>query len=115
MSSSESGFSLLEVMAAVAVLGFTVAALLKLASAGLALARDVRETTALVSAADGQLRAAVSGGQLEEGLSTKDGIDSEVVSTAYGDDGGRVLMKITVTARDKTSGAAYTLTTLKER
>lgn len=115
MSSSESGFSLLEVMAAVAVLGFTVAALLKLASLGLTLARDVRETTALVSAADGQLRAALAGGLLEEGPFSKDGIECEVESVPYGEDQDSAVMKITVTARDKATGAAYTLTTLKER
>lgn len=115
MNSSESGFSLLEVMAAVAVLGFTVAALLKLASVGLLLARDVRETTVLVAAADGQLRAAVSGAQLEESPCSKGGVECEVESIPYGNDEGREVMKITVTARDKTSGAAYTLTTLKER
>ncbi|CAG1064993.1 hypothetical protein BAC1_00566 [uncultured bacterium] len=115
MSSSESGFSLLEVMAAIAVLGFTVAALLKLASVGLTLAKDVRETTALVAAADGQLRAAVSGGPLEERPSSKEGLECDVESVPYEGDEVRDLMKITVTARDKASGASYTLTTLKER
>jgi hypothetical protein len=68
-----------------------------------------------VVAADGQLRAAIAGGPPEEGLSSKDGIECWVESVRYGDDEGSEVMKITVTARDKTSGAEYKLTTLKER
>lgn len=114
--SGEDGFSLIEVVAAIAVLAFAITALLKLSSGGLRLARAVEDKTALVAAADGTLRAFLAEGARTEGLMRDDGnIECLAEVFPFRKEEGRAakLMKVVVTARNKATGAEFTLTSLK--
>lgn len=112
--SGQEGFSLLEVMAAVAVLAVAVAALLKLSSGGLRLARGVEDTTALVGAADEGLTAAMTEGVQESSFSSGN-IECRTQTFPFRnkEGNGRKMTKIIVTAKNKATGAEFTLTTLK--
>lgn len=111
----EKGFSLLEVMAAVVVLAVAVAALLKLSSGGLRLARGVQDTTALVAAADEKLTAVMAGDALHDGFYSDGDIECRTVSFPFRneEDSSRKVMKIIVTARNTTTGTEFILTSLK--
>lgn len=113
--SGEEGFSLLEVMAAVAVLAFAVAALLKLSSGGLRLARGAQDSTTLVAAADEGLLAAITGDAQAEGFFYEGTIECRTQAFPFRNKEGssQKLMKIIVTAKNTTTGAEFTLTTLK--
>lgn len=113
--SGEEGFSLLEVMAAVAVLAVAVAALLQLSSGGLRLARGVEDTTALVAAAGESLMAAMAGGAHAESFFSSGNIECRTQSFPFRNKEGssQKIMKIIVTAKNKATGAEFTLTTLK--
>lgn len=115
--SGESGFSLLEVMAAVAVLAVAVAALLKLSSGGLRLALGVQDTTALVAAADERLMAIMAGDAQTESFFSDGSIECRSASFPFrNEEGGRQkVMKIIVTARNPATGAEFTLTSLREQ
>lgn len=115
--SGESGFSLLEVMAAVAVLAVAVAALLKLSSGGLRLARGVQDTTALVAAADERLMAIMAGDAQTESFFSDGSIECRSASFPFRNEEGsrQKVMKIIVTARNTTTGAEFTLTSLREQ
>lgn len=115
--SGESGFSLLEVMAAVAVLAVAVAAILKLSSGGLRLARGVEDTTALVAAADERLMAIMAGDAQAESFFSDGSIECRSASFPFRNEEGsrQKVMKIIVTARDTATGAEFTLTSLREQ
>lgn len=115
--SGESGFSLLEVMAAVAVLAVAVAALLKLSSGGLRLARGVQDTTALVAAADERLMAIMAGDAQTESFFSDGSIECRSASFPFRNEEGsrQKVMKIIVTARNTATGAEFTLTSLREQ
>ena len=115
--SGESGFSLLEVMAAVAVLAVAVAALLKLSSGGLRLARGVQDTTALVAAADERLMAIMAGDAQTENFFSDGSIECRSASFPFRNEEGsrQKVMKIIVTARNTATGAEFTLTSLIEQ
>ena len=115
--SGESGFSLLEVMAAVAVLAVAVAALLKLSSGGLRLARGVQDTTALVAAADEHLVAIMAGDAQTESFFSDGSIECRSASFPFRNEEGsrQKVMKIIVTARNTETGAEFTLTSLIEQ
>lgn len=102
-------------MAAVAVLAVTVAALLKLSSVGLRLARGAEDSTALMAAADEGLRTAVAGGLQEKRVFNDGNIEYMVETVPYRKEEGRQhqVMKITVTARNTATGAEFTLATLR--
>lgn len=112
--SSQGGFSLLEVMAAVAVLGLLVTGLLELASSGLRLARSVDQRMALASAADEALSKALAG---EKELPSAGNIECAVEESLFvkkdGPRPGMVSMKVTAT--DRSTGSSLVLTMLKER
>lgn len=113
----ENGFSLIEVMAAVVVLAIAVAGLLQLSSGGLRLARHVEDRTALVAAADGMLRTFWTGGvKAKEILQETGDIEcrAEVFPFRQKEERTSKLVEIAVTARNKTTGAEYRLTSLKE-
>lgn len=114
--SGEEGFSLLEVMAAVAVLAIAVAALLKLSSGGLLLARGVQDRTALVAAAEESLAAAMAGGEQTRSILSEGNIECRVESLPFRKKEGsrEKVMKIIVTARSTATGAEFILTSLKE-
>lgn len=113
--SGQEGFSLLEVMAAVAVLAVAVAALLKLSSGGLRLARSVEDSTSLVAAAEESLLAATAGGVQVESFSSGGNIECRIQSFPFRNKEGssHKIMKIIVTAKNRSTGAEFTLTTLK--
>lgn len=113
--SREAGFSLLEVMAAVAVLAVAVAALLQLSSGGLRLARGVQESTALVAAADESLMTVITGGAQAESFFREGNIECRTRSFPFRnkEGGSRKIMKVIVTAKNTATGAEFTLTTLK--
>jgi prepilin-type N-terminal cleavage/methylation domain-containing protein len=113
--SGEEGFSLLEVMAAVAVLAVAVAALLKLSSGGLRLARGVEDKTTLVAAADESLMAAIAGDAQEESFFRDGNVECRTQTFPFRNKAGsgRRIMKIIVTAKNRATGAEFTLTTLK--
>ena len=115
--SGESGFSLLEVMAAVAVLAVAVAALLKLSSGGLRLARGVQDTTALVAAADERLMAIMAGDAQAESFFSDGSIECRSASFPFRNEEGsrQKVLKIIVTARNTETGAEFTLTSLIEQ
>jgi len=115
--SGESGFSLLEVMAAVAVLAVAVAALLKLSSGGLRLARGVQDTTALVAAADEHLVAIMAGDAQAESFFSDGSIECRSASFPFRNEEGsrQKVLKIIVTARNTETGAEFTLTSLIEQ
>ena len=115
--SGESGFSLLEVMAAVAVLAVAVAALLKLSSGGLRLARGVQDTTALVAAADERLMAIMAGDAQTESFFSDGSIECRSASFPFRNEEGsrQKVLKIIVTARNTETGAEFTLTSLIEQ
>ena len=115
--SGESGFSLLEVMAAVAVLAVAVAAPLKLSSGGLRLARGVQDTTALVAAADERLMAIMAGDAQTESFFSDGSIECRSASFPFRNEEGsrQKVMKIIVTARNTETGAEFTLTSLIEQ
>lgn len=113
--SGEEGFSLIEVTAAVAVLAVAVAALLKLSSGGLRLARGVEDTTTLVAAADESLMAAIAGDAQEESFFRDGNIECRTQTFPFRNKAGsgKRIMKIIVTAKNRATGAEFTLTTLK--
>lgn len=114
---NDKGFSLIEVMAAVVVLAIAVAGLLKLASGGLRLARSVEDKTALVAAADGMLRTFWTDGVKSNELQSDTGdieCRAEVFPFRQKDERASRVVKIVVTARNKTTGMEYRLTSLKE-
>ena len=115
--SGESGFSLLEVMAAVAVLAVAVAALLKLSSGGLRLARGVQDTTALVAAADERLMAIMAGDAQTESFFSDGSLECRSASFPFRNEEGsrQKVLKIIVTARNTETGAEFTLTSLIEQ
>ena len=102
-------------MAAVAVLAVAVAALLKLSSGGLRLARGVQDSTKLVAAAEESLVAATAGGAQAESLFSEGNIECRTQSFPFRNKEGssQKLMKIIVTAKNTATGAEFTLTTLK--
>lgn len=114
--SGQEGFSLLEVMAAVAVLAVAVAALLKLSSGGLKLARGVEDSTALVATADKSLIEAMAEGAQAENFFRDGNIECRTESVPFRnkEGSGKKMMKIIVTAKNKATGAEFTLTTLKK-
>lgn len=102
-------------MAAVAVLAVAVAALLKLSSGGLRLARSVEDTTSLVAAADEGLMAAITGGAQAESFFSNGNVECRTQAFPFRnkEGGSRKTMKVIVTAKNTATGAEFTLTTLK--
>lgn len=114
--SREEGFSLIEVVAALAVLAFAVTALLKLSSGGLRLARSVEDKTSVIVAADEALRAYLAGsGGAGLAASGSGDIECRTEVFPFGKKEGREskMMKVVVTARNISTGAEFKLTSLK--
>ncbi len=114
---NERGFTLIEVMASVAILGLAIGALLGLISGGLRLAAEMKEKTDIVVAAKERLSEAMSARGMEEGARagrTRDGIEWRLEILPFkDDDNGRRVYEVAVAARDPASGREFILRTLR--
>lgn len=111
------GFTLIEVMASVAIMGAALGVLLVLVSGGLRLAKETNGRTGLVLAASERI-GSMFDGLIEEGVSegvTGAGFAWRMEVYPYGEagDGGPSALKVVVTTRDLASGAEFRLTSLK--
>lgn len=115
-AASEAGFSLIEVVAAMAVLAFAAAALLRLASGGLSLARAANDRTELVAAASAALVSGPADGAWQRcGASGHLECRTEVLPFSRAAVGRGRLTKVVAAARSTATGAEFTLTTLREK
>ncbi|OGP13215.1 MAG: hypothetical protein A2054_05285 [Deltaproteobacteria bacterium GWA2_55_10] len=114
---AESGFTLIEVMASMVILGLAIGALLGLISGGLRLASDMKEKTDLVLAAKARLTQAMSSESVMEGAAagrTREGIEWRLEIVPFGAQDGRPrVFEVAVSAKDPVSGSEFFLTTLR--
>jgi general secretion pathway protein I len=119
---AQAGFSLLEVMAAVAILGIGIVMVIQLFSGGLGLAKASDDHTRKVLVAKEKMAGALLPDELKEGVTrgvTEDGFSWSVEISPYeakkGDDGAKArIFKVVVIAEGPGERkSSFTLTTLK--
>ncbi|WKZ32077.1 MAG: type II secretion system protein [Thermodesulfobacteriota bacterium] len=113
----KNGFTLIEVMASIAIMGAALGVLLALVAGGLRLAKEANGRTGLVLAASERFGSMFEG-LMEEGVSegvTGDGFAWRMEAYPYGAavDGAPRLLKVVVTTTDLASGAEFRLISLK--
>lgn len=107
----ESGFTLIEVLASVSVMGIALLVIIRLLSSSLALAGGLNAYSGLVAEARERMNTLLLDDALDEGKAsgvTEDGIEWEAAVEAGGSDG---IIKLEVRVSD--GRRSYTLTTLK--
>lgn len=115
------GFTLIEVMASLAIFGLGVLVIIRLFSGGLGLVKKTEEHTRAALLAREKISATLISYELKEGVSkgTEDGLDWTVEVTPYDEeskDDGRPfkLMKVEVkVGNDESKRGPYRLTSLK--
>lgn len=117
---AQAGFTLLEVMAAVAILGVALVTVIQLFSGGLGLVKSSTDYTRMVLLAGEKMTEALSSGDLGEGTSsgvTKDGLSWAVEVNPYGlkevAGAANVYMVVVSTGAQGPGKKRYALTTLK--
>lgn len=114
---TESGFTLIEVMASIVILGLAIGALIGLISGGLRLASDMKEKTDIVLAAKERLSQAMSVESMKEGATagrTREGIEWRLEIAPFGAQDGRSrVFEVAVSAKDPDSGSEFFLRTLR--
>lgn len=118
LKGGEEGFTLLEVLLSVAILGIGVVAAIQLLSGGLRLARTADRHTDIIFAAREKMAETLLAPRLLEG--TSKGADKEIGWTVsvgqYRPDSvaaGKRMLMVTVTAEELSGGRSYTVSTLK--
>ena len=120
-NTAQAGFTLLEVMAAIAILGIGIVMVIQLFSGGLALVKSSDDYTRRVLLAKEKMAESLSSGSLREGSAngvTVDGLAWAVDVSPYGlkdaDGPGARVFKVVVSAQaEGPRKKTYTLTTLK--